>query len=124
MGPNPKGESEMIDALVTPNGIWERLWPQAHEDHLGLLIGFLDINDPDDARSQLNKNYAHGGGFSPFGEGQWNFYPDKMTLQYPEDPPMRALWRFALRDEEVLVFEHALVMVRKADGSFLVTRMD
>ena len=38
---------------------------------LGFLPMMLDDEDPRPAAEQLNETYAHGGGWMPFGKGQW-----------------------------------------------------
>ena len=103
---------------------------------LGLLPEFLSPADERDVRTQLHENYAHGGGWQPF-EGfelQRNLAthtgsheavedPMAFTLQYPEDPPVRALAYTTLRDETIILFQWSWVVVIGPWG-WEVARMD
>lgn len=101
---------------------WEQLHPQAHFSHLGILPSFLSEHDLDDARTQLDKNYRHGGGFQPFeGHTPINNY---RGLKFPGDPPVAALFRCKLREEWVYFYEHSWVLVLKPDGTHVVARLD
>lgn len=101
---------------------WQLLHKNATPEHLGFLPQFLNENDPDDAQTQLNKNYAYGGGFNEF-EG-FKVSDDLMTIRYPGDPPYHALAMTKLRDETIVMFPHAWVLVHKADGTNAIARMD
>lgn len=93
-------------------------------DDLGYIPGFLNEEDPDDARTQLDKNYQHGGGFRP--QPGWTMI-DHITpvIQYPGDPAMRPLAGTVLHGtERILFFPYAYVMIWQEDGSFCVARMD
>lgn len=99
--------------------IWEAMHPKATPAMLGFITGFLSSDDPRTAREQFHTNYVAG--WSPtkgftLGDG------DK--LLYPGDPPLLPLWRTYLRGETIIFYDCAFVMVRQADGSFEVARMD
>jgi len=85
--------------------VWEFLHPRMTPEHLGFLPGWLDENDPRPAKEQfkLIKN-------------NW--------LTYPDDPPLRPLAQCQFRDELIVFYDHAWVMIKQADGSFEVCRMD
>jgi hypothetical protein len=101
---------------------WVLLRPGVTPENLGILPEFLDEDDPDGARAQLDKNYAHGGGYYP--SVGFTLSPDRLTLTYPGDPPFRMMAACRLRDEIVALFEHEMVAVIQLDGSFVVARMN
>ena len=94
------------------------LLPGGTPDHVGLIPHFLDEADPRPAKEQFDERYS--GGWTP----QPNFKMNGFTLKYPGDPPMQALAMMALRDEVILVYESAFVVILQRDGSFEVCRMD
>lgn len=95
--------------------------PQASYEMLGFIPHFLSDADPAPAREQLDRAYAHGGGWSAFkgftllANGQ---------IRYPGDPPLRLLAEAKLRDEVIRVYEHEWVLVLQPNGTFEVSRMD
>jgi len=101
--------------------VWEFLHPRMTPEHLGFLPGWLDENDPRPAKEQFNQNYQHGGGWDPF-EGFKLIKNNWLT--YPDDPPLRPLAQCQFRDELIVFYDHAWVMIKQADGSFEVCRMD
>jgi hypothetical protein len=101
--------------------VWEMLHPQMRPDMLGLLIDWLDDDDPRPAREQFNSHYGHGGGWRPF--SGFKLTPSN-TLTYPEDPPLVPLARAFLREEMVLFYQHAWVAIVQPDRSFEACRMD
>lgn len=94
---------------------------RANQHQLGFIPSFLDKNDPRSAKEQFATNYV--GGWFPF-KGGFKLLADGLTLKYPGDPAMPAMWRGQLRDETILVFDHAWVMIKQADGSYEIARMD
>jgi hypothetical protein len=92
-------------------------------DDLGYLPSFLDEDDPDDARTQLDKNYQHGGGYRP--QPQWKILDmGSMTIQYPGDPALHPLAVTTLRQELIFFFPHAYVLILQPNGDFVCARMD
>jgi hypothetical protein len=91
---------------------------------LGELPNIILATDPAPVREQVDKYYAHGGGWSPFGAGQWQFDPATKSLTFPDDPTMMPLAQIQVRDELCLLYDHAFVAVVQADGRFDVIRMD
>jgi hypothetical protein len=99
---------------------WELLHPQMTIDHLGYIPLFLCAADPKGASEQFNKHYISGWRhFDGF-----NLNPETHVLSYPGDPPLYPLARGMLRDETILFYRHAWVVVLQADGTFEVCRMD
>jgi hypothetical protein len=88
---------------------------------LGMIPEFLSERNPEPAKIQLDRNYRHGGGWSPM-EG-FKLGKD-MSLSYPGDPPMKPWAEAALRDELIYIYPHAWVMILQPDMSFEVARMD
>lgn len=103
-----------------------RIWIAHQEgiqpEDLGLLPMMLDVDCPDPARVQLDRGYRHGGGWDPF-EG-FTLNLKDLTLSYPGDPLTRPLAETQLRNERIILYEHAWVAIIQADGSFEVCRMD
>lgn len=91
---------------------------------LGMIPDFLSLDDPRPAREQFNENYAHGGGWRPYGQGKWKLNSDGYALRYPGDPLFRPLAIAQFRDEVILFYDCALVCIMQKDGSFEVSRMD
>ena len=90
------------------------------ERAVGIIPQFLSEYCEDDAVTQLNANYAHGGGWRDF-EG-FSLVGDE--LHYPGDPPTLKLSEGKLRGERILVFEYGWVAVVQPDNTFRVARMD
>jgi hypothetical protein len=101
--------------------VWEALDRRATPDHLGLIPDMLCDQDPLPAREQLNRGYAHGGGWRPM--KKFILRSDD-SLCYPGDPSLRPLFKTMMRDELVLVYDHAWVAIVQPDRSFEVCRMD
>jgi hypothetical protein len=111
------------DYLWSGNGLtWVTCHPGATFDMLGFLPEMLYQTDPRPAWKQFNEHYRHGGGWNPFKGHTLNL--DRLTLKYPGDPPMRALAETQLRDERIIVFECAWVVIIQKDGSYEIARMD
>jgi len=100
--------------------IYLTLDPRFAIEQLGYLPGFLNEDDPRPAAEQYDANYV--GGWRPL-DG-WAFDPREMLLKYPGDPPLEPFAATRLRDEMILFFPYAQVMVWQPDGSFEVARMD
>jgi hypothetical protein len=93
--------------------------PGCHPDDLGFIPTFIDESDPRPAREQFDERYVYGG-WRP----QEGFTNDEATLFYPDDPPLKPLACFALREEMIFVYPHAYVAIFQPDGSFECSRMD
>ena len=93
-------------------------------DMLGILPQFISPRDPHTAREQLHANYAHGGGWRPFTGFTLRGNHPKWELKYPGDPAYRAAAFAKLRDETIIIFPYAWVVVLQADGAWECARMD
>jgi hypothetical protein len=101
---------------------WKLCHPRATYDMLGHLPFYLSEDNPRPAKEQLDQNYRHGGGWQPFQGHRFN--PERLTLSYPGDPPMQAIGETKLRDERIILFESAWVVIIQKDGSYEIARMD
>ena len=100
---------------------WIALHPDITAEHLGLIPGMLDTDDPAPARKQLDSKYQYGGGWRPM-EG-FQLRRD-LTLKYPGDPALHPLALTRLREETIILYEHAWVLILQRDKRFEVSRMD
>lgn len=100
---------------------WVMLHPDLTPEHLGLLPGMLDADDPRPAKEQFDASYAHGGGWRP----QLGFkLNNDGALKYPGDPPFGLLAFTKLRDELIGFYDCSYVAIIQPDGTFEVCRMD
>jgi len=88
---------------------------------LGFLPMFLNPNSPDPATVQLDRSYAHGGGWRP--QKGFVMLPNG-SLRYPGDEPMPVLAEAKLGDEIIRVYDFSYIAVVQPDGSFEACRMD
>ena len=88
----------------------------------GLILGFLDTADPRTAKEQFDAHY----GWSKF-EG-FTFDEKTTELTYGDeegsDPPLKPISVLFFRDETVVLFPHAWVMVVQPDKTWEICRMD
>ena len=89
---------------------------------LGFIPQFLTSDDERSARDQIHEAYAHGGGWHSF--FGFKFDPETKVLTYPEDPPYRPIASAMLRDEEIIVYPYAWVVILQKDGTFDAARLD
>lgn len=90
-------------------------------DHWGYIPTFLDRNDPRPVKDQFNERYVFGG-WQPF-KG-FKFDPLHFTLKYPGDPLMLPIDSMKFRDETVILFQSAWVVILQKDNTWEVARMD
>lgn len=100
---------------------FKHLHPRA-EDFIGLIGEFISEQDPRSAAEQFNENYSFGGGWRAFKGFAWN--ETEQSITYPGDPPYKAVAEAKLRDETILVFSHAWVMILQPSGEYEISRMD
>lgn len=93
-------------------------------DMLGFLPQIVSSLDPRPIKEQVNANYPHGGGWHPFGAGQWKFDAAHKTLKYPGDPLFKPIAELQVRDELFIVYQHAWTVIMQKDGTYEVSRMD
>jgi hypothetical protein len=89
---------------------------------LGFLPGLIHEGDERPVAEQLNDRYRHGGGWQPMPGFTLN--PGTLALKYPEDPPMHPLAMSTLREEMLVFYDYAFLMILQGDGSFEVSRVD
>lgn len=87
---------------------------------VGLIHGFLDINDERPMKEQINEHYI--GGWRPF-DG-FKIKQKSWTIQYPGDPDMQPVAGTALHGEVLAVYPHAWVMIVDANNNVEIARMD
>ena len=100
---------------------WQFLHPQMQFGMLGFIPTFLDDHDTDPAAVQIHHRYV--GGWSPMQDEKFRLDPETMILRYPGDPPIQPLAKTWLRDEEIVFYEHELLMIRQPDGKFEISRL-
>lgn len=100
--------------------IWKLCHPAATPDSLGFIPSFLDEDDPASAREQIDRNYAHGGGFVPLAKIKM----DEHYLRYPGDPPFPLIAETKLRDETIRLYRYSWLAIIQADGSYEVAKID
>jgi len=90
-------------------------------DAVGIIPLWLNEKDPRPAKDQLDDHYRHGGGWQPF-EG-FTLQRDS-SIKYPGDPAHKPRAMMKLRDEVILMYDHAWVLILQKDGTFEICRMD
>ncbi len=98
-------------------------------EHLGFIPEILaDADDGISARDRINGNYAHGGGWSPFGSTNWKRTIDtepNMELIYDGDERYKILATITLDTGETCrFFECQWMMLEVIGGGFEISRMD
>jgi hypothetical protein len=101
---------------------WEMLHKGMTLEHLGLLVDWLDDEDPRKAAEQMDSRYQFGG-FSRHPITGFRAEREK-CLKYPGDPLLRPLAKAQLRDEVVMFYDCAVVAVWQPDGTFVAARFD
>jgi hypothetical protein len=101
--------------------IYISLDPRFDMEQLGFIPSFLSEDDPRPAAEQFNDNYVSG--WRPL-DGWVLTDPTMMGITYPGDPTLFPFAMTNLRDESILFYRHAQVMILQMDGSFEVCRMD
>ena len=103
--------------------VWTVL-PGGTFEMLGIIPMFLDSEDPRSAAQQFDANYAHGGGWRPFGKEKWRFRGKDGQLSYPGDPDLMPIAKTQLRGDTIYVYPYGYVCIDPEDGDFEVCRMD
>ena len=78
----------------------------------GMILGWIDPNDNTPMWEQIDRNYAHGGGWNDF-DGFRVVAGDKDTpyvIQYPGDPVHTEVSRIMLDDEILVIFNYSWVL--------------
>jgi hypothetical protein len=104
---------------------WKILFPLVTPEHLGLIPDIIRADDPRPVQTQIAERYAHGGGWSPYADGDWELRPQNGFMRYKgDDLWMEPLAQATVNGEQVRFYDMALVSVVHTDGSFHVLRMD
>lgn len=111
-----------ITKIQENDGMIWKLFNGCREMDLGFLPMFMREEDPRPAREQIHDNYRHGGGWRSFTGFDYN--PRTLEIVYPGDPPMLPLATTKLRDETIIFYPHAWLLVLQPDGTFEVSRVD
>ena len=89
-------------------------------DDWGFIPTFLHDDDPRPAKEQFNDRYL--GGWNKF--SGFTFNESDGTLKYPGDPTMNTLGAMIFRDEMILLYPSAWVLILQQDKTWEVARMD
>jgi hypothetical protein len=89
-------------------------------DDWGIIPSFLDEDDPRSARDQIAAAYV--GGWNKF-EG-FTINPETLAIKYPGDPEHKPRSALVFRDELLLIYESAWVVILQKDRSWEVARLD
>ena len=92
------------------------------EDFCGLIPHMLREADSRPAAEQFNERYAHGGGWRPM--AGWSYDESTGEISYPGDPALSPIASIGLRDETIIIYQHAWVAIIQANGDLEVARMD
>lgn len=104
---------ERVDGLPVPD--------DPDESPLGYVPYFLAYADPRPAREQIAENYQHGGGWRPI---KGYTVDQDARLCFPGDSPIPPIAVGVLRDEVLVIYRHALVLIAQKDETFEVGRID
>jgi hypothetical protein len=101
---------------------WEFHVPRMTEEHLGMLINWIDQDDPRGAAEQLDSHYPYGG-FKQYPMTGFRVEREK-CLKYPGDPLLKPMATAKLRDEVICFYDCEIVAVFQKDGSYVAARFD
>lgn len=100
----------------------EALAKHASIEDWGLLLGFLDEENPASVAEQFAAGYGFGKLYNM--GGKINSNSGRYESAYAEDPPLDPLSILYFRDEKVILFPYAIVAILKPDTPTFITRMD
>lgn len=92
------------------------------EDYAGLVSLFVDTRSDEPASAQIDRHYAHGGGWRPI--SAFTMRPNTYIIQYPGDPPLRPMGVAQHNSELIIVYPDSMFAIVQPDGSFEVARLD
>ena len=110
--------------MPVPTTVWQILHPACTIDDLGWLPLMVLSSDPRPIREQFNERYAHGGGWSPMDLTNWEFNRDTYRLTYAGDPPMNPIAITQIRDETLLLYPYAFVLILQPTFDYEISRVD
>lgn len=103
-------------------------WITKHPKVLGYMPYIVSDFDLRPFKVQINERYAHGGGWAPYGEGEWALTLNKgepALIKYPGDPVYVERARISNRlGETLILFPYSVVALVQPDMTFEVARMD
>ena len=86
----------------------------------GFIPSFL--NEASDVPTIKQLDAGQPGGWRKF--SGFTFDPQRETLSYPGDPPMKVMSKILFNNDIIMPFPHAWVLVLDADNKWEVSRMD
>lgn len=116
-------ETEDMKITVDPLNKFPHIKSARLAEFAGYIPGWVQCWDPDEMSliNHLHDCYLHGGGWQPF-EGFTA--AENGTLSYPGDPDAYPIVKIERHAHEVIVYEHAWVLVRMPNKSYQICRMD
>lgn len=125
----------VLDKGVSPLGLVcnDMVWIYDDEavtpDYLGAIPSWINPKDPTHLKDQINRNYAHGGGWHDFKGFKASIGKDLyLQIKYPGDPVFREVARGMVyrgdltKMDLVVMFKHSWVMVVE-DGAIDYRKM-
>lgn len=113
---NAQGVTDCVNRHQKEREMTYQSWPEVW----GIIPTFIDPADRRTAKAQIAENYV--GGWSPF-KG-FRFDPNENSLTYPEDEPMFPIDARMFRDELLMIYDSAWVVILEKDGKWEVSRLD
>jgi hypothetical protein len=109
--------------LMVDDTVWLYDDDKVTPEFVGAIPSWINAKDPTHLKDQINRNYAHGGGWHDFGGFKASLDEDLyMNIKYPGDPALREVARGMVyregfkRMDIVLMFPHSWVAVLE-DGA-------
>lgn len=102
-----------------------QLWLMPNDDSIQQILGaiplWIDAKSGETLQQQINRNYAHGGGWNTFQGFDVRLNEENMyCIKYPGDPEYREIARgYIAHGSEiqlVVFFRHSWVMIVKFEG--------
>lgn len=98
---------------------------------IGLLLTFVDADDPRPIAEQFNERYAHGGGWKPQPKRRWRLEGASLVYDCGPDEPDEVYRPLAftihpITKELITVYDFGYVIIAQpgGDGDWDVARMD
>ena len=109
--------------------MWKYLDKTLSKYQIDGMLGYIPdhivrVDDPRPIKDQVASNYAHGGGYSPWGKGEFKLDLKTKVLKYPGDPPFKPIAELQVRDELFIMYRSAISAIVQKNGSFDIIRMD
>lgn len=103
---------------------WEVIGPYGINTVLAMIGIIPDLISSDEpVIDQVNRNYAHGGGWSPFTGFKLN--RADMSITYPGDPAFLPCAKAQINEKEtVYIYPNAWVLIDRGGDDWEISRMD